>query len=120
MALNQDPNLKVSYGMSLVTNQADKLSPDILDDSCLNRPPKSRLLEETQAMPNEGSTDHLSLFLFLIDVEAFPSFISQTDGSDNWSQLSLVSLSRDEDFKENSQATVKTSFVSGKFPDFSG
>ena len=118
MVLNQDPNLKSSYRMSLVSNQTDKLPPDVLDDNCLNRLPKSRLLEETQAIPNEGSIDHLSLLFLLIDVGASPPFISQVNGYDNWSQLSLVSLSWDEDFKENSQAIAKTSFVSGIFPDF--
>ena len=35
------------------------------------------------------------------------SFISRVNGYDNWSELSLFSLSRDGDFKEYSQAALK-------------
>ena len=54
--------------MCLATNQADKLSPDILDN-CLDRPPlnKPRLLEKTQAVLKEGDVDTLSLTVLLID-----------------------------------------------------
>ena len=42
VALNQDPDLRASCGMCLVTNGASKLSSDISDDNCLNRPPPHR------------------------------------------------------------------------------
>ena len=44
----------------------------------------------------------------------------QVNGYDNWSQLSVVSLPQDRNFKEYSQAAVKTPLVSGRFPAFSG
>ena len=112
--------------MCLATNQADELPPDILD-GCLNRPrlEKPRLLEEAQAIPNERDSDTLTvppdrLRLLWLCVGASPSFIPGVIECDNWSQLAPVSLSRDRDFMENSQAAAETPFVSGKLPVFSG
>ena len=70
---------------------ASKLPPDILDDNYLTRPPPDRtqVAEETQAIPDNGDTDFLSVFL-LIDVRASPSFTSWVNGYDNWSQPRLV------------------------------
>lgn len=66
MALNQDPNLKTSCRMRLAANQTNKPPPDILGDDYLNRPLpppnlKPRLPEESQAIPNEGDADPLTV-----------------------------------------------------------
>ena len=59
MALNQEPDPRTSHGTCLAANQANKRLPIYWIHGCLNRPPppppnKPRLLEETQAICDEG------------------------------------------------------------------
>ena len=68
MVLNQDPGLRAFCRVCLATDQADKLPSDILEHFLNKLPNKLRLLEETQAIPNEGDSDTLSHYSsFLID-----------------------------------------------------